>query len=262
MKKRFAIYDLRLTSWLILLTWFGAAVVQAAPIAPASQAEVNSGIEPWKYVTPATLNAWKTNAGVGGTNVYNYFTPSTVTVSSVTNVPAGGAATVAVSGTNNMVFSFGIPIGATGATGETGATGSAGANGTNGTNGLNGINGTNGLNGVNGTNGIALIYSHVFTNIAQPQQAWAHSYGKAPLMVWGLVNCITNDGGMAAGQSVGYLNVQDAARSQPYFQIGSDGTNLYEGSVSTLAADGRINWAGQRNTITNWANFTLTIVYQ
>jgi hypothetical protein len=56
--------------------------------------------------------------GGGGTNIYYYTNifPASASVN-ITNVPTGGSATANVIGTSNLVFNFGIPVGATGATG-------------------------------------------------------------------------------------------------------------------------------------------------
>lgn len=57
MNTRFITFCLGVAVWLI------AAAVQAYPPAPATQAQVNGGTEPYLYVTPATLRSW-----TGGTN--------------------------------------------------------------------------------------------------------------------------------------------------------------------------------------------------
>jgi hypothetical protein len=200
----------------------------------------------------------------GGTNIYNFYTPASVSASA-TNLPYGSPATASVTGTNIQTWVFGIP---------------SGKDGINGTNGVNGINGTNGAtgatgaigatgpagaagaNGVNGTNGVAIIYTHIFTNIDVASNGWPHNYGSKPIVVNGSINCLTNDGGMLAGQSANLFSVYESAWSAPYFSIGADSVNLIQGGNNSLQKNPYILWNGSRNSVTNWSNFTITIIYQ
>lgn len=201
--------------------------------------------------------------GGGGTNLY-YF-PANVSVGTVSNLAYGASATVTVTGTSNQVWSFGIPAGQPGTNGVNGATGATGATGPQGPQGVQGLTGATGATGATGPQGPAgtnVLYSHVFSSLGVNSASWAHGYGKAPVIVWASVNCITNDGGMTAGQSVSFNNVIDASYSQPFFYVGSDSTNVYMGAVNTSPTTARISWNGARNNVTSWANFTLTVVYQ
>ena len=138
-----------------------------------------------------------------------------------------------------------------GPTGATGAAGSAGANGSNGSNGSNGVNGTN-----------AVILTHSFTLSSGLSQTWGHSYGKAPVMLNGLLVCNTSDGGMVPGQSISMANVQDDSWSEPYFGIWSDSTNLYVAAPITSLSVAIIECRGARNNVTNWSDFSFLIQYQ
>jgi len=201
----------------------------------------------------------------GGTNityVTNIF-PVSVSVSTVTNVPVGGLATANASGSSNLVFNFGIPIGATGATGATGSNGTNGLNGATGATGATGSTGAKGDTGATGPQGVAGtngVTTTTFIGIATAMQSVSET--KQVSVINAVVNCVTNDGGMTAGQSVAINNVWDASFSEPYFFLGTDATHLYEGSVSTATAVGRIIWNGARNSVTNWSNFTITVLYQ
>ena len=202
------------------------------------------------------------SGGGGGTNIY--YAPVAVSVGTVTNVPAGGTATVSITGTSNQVWSFGLVQGATGATGPTGLTGPTGPQGPQGNVGATGATGATGPQGpagTNGTNGAAIIYTHAFSSITG-SQTWAHSYGKKPVIVSAMLDCINNDGGMTAGQSVNLIDVFDSSYSQPYFFVGCDATNIKIGSASTDPTIARVAWNGNRNSVTNWANFTLTVIYE
>lgn len=76
---KFTIADLRLpmvwAALLLLLSTlnFQRSTAWAYPPAPATQAQVDAGREPYLYVTPATLVNWSTNGSFvgGGTNIYN-----------------------------------------------------------------------------------------------------------------------------------------------------------------------------------------------
>lgn len=98
--------------------------------------------------------------GTGGTNIITYVYPATVTVGSTTNVPAGGTATASVTGTNNMVFKFGLVSGRDGTNGINGTNGAKGDTGATGATGVTGAAGANGTNGINGTNA---FFSNAFT---------------------------------------------------------------------------------------------------
>ena len=201
----------------------------------------------------------------GGTNIY-YTTniyPASAVINSVTNVPAGGNATTTVSGSNILAFTFGIPVGATGAAGASGTNGAQGIQGIQGIQGAKGDTGATGATGPQGPQGApATIYTHTFTSLSTGNQTWAHSYGSKPQYIGAMLNCLTNDGGMTAGQSVSLFDVQDASYSEPYFAVGLDGTNIYQSSVSTSPSVARIVWNGARNTITSWSNFSITVIYQ
>lgn len=242
-------------------------------LAMAALATANAQVS-WREATVAEMAARTAGSGVavtprrtiGTTNVYYNFTNLVpLAIGTVTTGAAGSSCIVTNVGTsNNPVLNFTIPRG------------DAGANGTNGLNGTNGIsitgptgptgpagaNGTNGTNGINGTNGVALILTHTFTGINTSSQTWTHSYGSAPTIVGVMLNCLSNDAGMTAGQSVSIYNVIDASYSQPYFYAGSDATVLREGSINTDVSTARVTWNGTRNMVTNWANFSLTFIYQ
>lgn len=210
--------------------------------------------------------------GGGGTNTYHYYYtniyPASASIT-VTNLSAGSNAVAAVTGTSNLVFVFGIPIGAAGANGTNGNNGTNGTNGVNGTNGTNGNNGatgpagtsgTDGVDGVNGTN--AVIASHIFTDISSGTATWAHGYGSKPTYMGATFNCVTNDGGMYAGESIPLFDVQDASWSQPYFSTLLNTTNIVADSVSTNSTVARVIVRRARNSITNLLNFTITVSYQ
>ncbi len=80
--------------------------------------------------------------------------PATITVGTITLLPAGSTPTVTNSGTNQVaVFDFGIPESVTGPTGATGATGPTGATGEQGEQGVQGIQGEVGPTGATGPSG-------------------------------------------------------------------------------------------------------------
>lgn len=223
----------------LLLLALGAVLVQ-----PASAALGGGGV----FVP----------GGGSGTNIINYFTPASVTASA-TNLAYGAAPTVSVAGTNVQTWVFGIPSGAPGANVTNGLNG---INGTNGATGATGATGPAGPAGANGTNGVALILTHTFSSINVASNGWTHSYGSKPVVISAMLNCVTSDGGMTAGQSVNLMNVMDASYSQPYFYIGANSTLLIMGCVSTDPSVARITWNGTRNTVSSWSNFTITVIYQ
>jgi hypothetical protein len=82
-------------------------------------------------------------------------TAATITVGTVSNGTPGSAASITNTGTsNNAVFSFVIPIGATGVTGNQGIQGTQGIQGVVGPTGVTGATGSQGIQGIQGTQGI------------------------------------------------------------------------------------------------------------
>lgn len=201
----------------------------------------------------------------GGTNLSIYVYPATFSVTATT-LSAGASATVVNSGSSsNISLAFGIPqgaIGSTGAQGIQGIQGIQGATGATGAQGATGAIGLAGTNGTNGTNGVALILTHTFSTIIGVSNGWTHAYGSKPTLVGGMLNCVTADGGMLAGQSVSLGNVIDASYSQPYFYFGDNATSIIEGSINIDPSIARITWNGLRNNVTSWANFTITVIYE
>ena len=216
-------------------------------------------------VGSSVLACQRTYSPVSG-SVYT-LTPgvNSVAIGTVTSLPSGSVATASVTGTTNITFNFGLvtgPAGTNGLNGTNGATGPQGPQGIQGIQGIQGVAGAAGATGATGPAGpAAVIYTHTFTTITG-NNTWVHSYGSKPTMIGGMLNCLTNDGGMTAGQSVALQDVMDASYSQPYFYFGVDATNVREGSVNTDPAVARIIWNGARNTVTSWSNFTITVIYQ
>jgi len=214
-----------------------------------------------------TLSCFSQNfspIGGGGTNIIyttNIF-PASATAT-ISTLSAGSSATVSVVGSSNLTFAFAIPRGADGTNGINGTNGVNGTKGDTGNTGNTGATGPAGSNGTNGTNGInAVILTHTFNTLTGGTTSWTHGYGSKPTYIAGVLNCVSNDGGMVTGESVPLLNVQDASYSQPYFDTVFSGTTITLDSVNTSVSAARVTAHGTRNTVSSWSNFTITIVYQ
>ena len=225
----------------------------------------------------------------GGTNIVSYYFPAAIAVSNVVNkLDVGSTPTATITGTSNQLYQFGFPTNAlilfsapytvpvggsanvtnTGTvahpvwqlgipTGATGATGPAGATGSTGATGAAGATGSTGATGAAGT-----LNTYTFTTFIGTKNT--HAIGAGHYFTGGYLTCVSsNDGGMLVGDTVSWEALQDPIYSQQYLNAGIDAANnLYVGSMHTTTGSAFLNYNGNRNSVTNWSNFTFTGVFQ